>query len=93
MAKASERIVVADILQRHSQGQKASLKEAQAVTSAAVAVRTEFLNDMFQAMQDPHALDIGAFKCMVGVAKLLSMHGLISSKEMDTFMEGIGMME
>lgn len=93
MAKAQEPVNIADVLMRYARGQKISPREAQAVTAAATAIRIEFLNDMFQAMQDPSALDVGAFKCMSGVAKMLSLHGFISSRETDSFMEGIGMME
>jgi hypothetical protein len=93
VAKSAEPVVISEVLQRHSQGQKISLREAQAVVAAAVGIRNEFLNDIFVVMQDPSSLDISAFKCMVGVAKLLSINGLISSKEMDSFMEGIGMVE
>lgn len=93
MGKSPAPVVIADVLHRHSLGERILLREAQAVTTAAVNIRNEFLNDMFQAMQDPSALDPAAFKCMAGVAKLLSMHGVISSREMDSFMHGIGMMQ
>lgn len=90
MAKATEPIVISDVLQKHARGEKIGLKEAQAVVTAAVGVRNEFLNDIYQTMQDPSDLDAGAFKCMVGVAKYLYTQGLISPKEMQTFMKGVG---
>lgn len=93
MAKVSEPLVISDVLNRHSKGQRLLLREAQAVTGAAVGLRNEFLDDMFRAMQNPAAVDLETLRFMVGIAKLLSMHGFISSKEIDNFMVGIGMLE
>jgi hypothetical protein len=90
-ASSSEAIVVSDVLQRYAEGQKILLREAQAVTGAAIGIRNEFMNDVFQAMQDPRSLDAGGFKCMLILSRLLFTHGLISPKDMRSFIEGIVM--
>lgn len=88
MAKSA---TVYEILQRYSRDEKVTLKEAQAATAAATALRNEFLNDVFQAMQDPSVLDSGAFKCMFVAAKLLFKQGLISPQEMKALIDGAWM--
>ncbi len=90
MAKGS--IGVWDVLQRRAQGQKISLREGQIVTDAVEALRAEFLNDVYEAMQHPETLDPGAIPCMAIMGKLLQKHGIVSSEEMENLIKGFGMM-
>lgn len=85
-------IDVWEVLQRRAHGQKLSLREGQAVTDAVSALRAEFLNDVYEAMQHPDSLDAGAIPCMAIMGKLLEKHGIVSAIEMENLIKGFGMM-
>jgi len=84
--------VVWRVLQEHERGHKVTLRDGKAVAEAVAAMRAEFLNDVYQAMQNPGSLDPGAIPCMAVMGKLLEKHGIISSAEMESLIKGFGMM-
>lgn len=92
MAKAAEPIVIAKVLQKQSQGEHITLKEAQAVVKATSALRNQFNNDMFIAMQNPSALQPGQIDCIIVLASMMHEHGFFSDVEILNFQEGIRML-
>lgn len=92
MAKASEPVLIPKVLEKLSGGGTITLREAQTVARAAVALRDRFHNDLFKAMQNPSLLEPGQLECIAGLAVLLYENGFLSPKEAGDIQKGFEML-
>jgi hypothetical protein len=78
-------IVISEILDRYSNGEKISPKEAQAVVAAAATVRKEFLDVTTKTLEtaDRSSFDYQVFLgVLFSMGDLLGRNGIVTGREM-----------